>query len=104
MAELADAHGLGPCAERRAGSSPVPGTILCQPIDVEDWSKAIACSSHFLCTARTIYSLFERFWRTPIVGAGAQAKIVLAQRTNGFRYAILLVLQASNPECEVGVD
>jgi hypothetical protein len=26
MAELADAHGLGPCAERRAGSSPVPGT------------------------------------------------------------------------------
>ena len=27
MAELADAHGLGPCAERRAGSSPVPGTI-----------------------------------------------------------------------------
>ena len=24
MAELADAHGLGPCAERRAGSSPVP--------------------------------------------------------------------------------
>ena len=27
MAELADAHGLGPCAARRAGSSPVPGTI-----------------------------------------------------------------------------
>src|SRR5271170_5752317 len=26
MAELADAHGLGPCAARRAGSSPVPGT------------------------------------------------------------------------------
>jgi hypothetical protein len=26
MAELADAHGLGPCAERRAGSSPVPRT------------------------------------------------------------------------------
>jgi hypothetical protein len=29
MAELADAHGLGPCAERRAGSSPVPGTMPC---------------------------------------------------------------------------
>ncbi len=27
MAELADAHGLGPCTARCAGSSPVPGTI-----------------------------------------------------------------------------
>ena len=27
MAELADARGLGPRAARRAGSSPVPGTI-----------------------------------------------------------------------------
>lgn len=28
MAELADAHGLGPCTARCAGSSPVPGTSL----------------------------------------------------------------------------
>ena len=40
MAELADAHGLGPCAERRAGSSPVPGTMVCQPIDAECRSRA----------------------------------------------------------------
>ena len=33
MAELADAHGLGPCAERRAGSSPVPGTTSFQPVE-----------------------------------------------------------------------
>ena len=25
---MADTHGLGPCAARRAGSTPVPGTIL----------------------------------------------------------------------------
>ena len=31
MAELADAHGLGPCAARRAGSSPVPGTMFVLP-------------------------------------------------------------------------
>lgn len=29
MAELADAHDLGSCAERRAGSSPVPRTSAC---------------------------------------------------------------------------
>ena len=32
MAELADALDLGSSAERRAGSSPVPGTIKARPL------------------------------------------------------------------------
>jgi hypothetical protein len=42
MAELADAHGLGPCAERRAGSSPVPGTSCPETrlgIDENLWAR-----------------------------------------------------------------
>jgi hypothetical protein len=53
MAELADAHGLGPCAERRAGSSPVPGTTGFQSVENMIPEAALLSPSAFLQRAHS---------------------------------------------------
>ena len=50
MAELADAHGLGPCAERRAGSSPVPGTNYYLRAMTRYQGRIAQCVSPAICT------------------------------------------------------
>ena len=71
MAELADAHGLGPCAARRAGSTPVPGTIC---LGLSCLQKLIAYSlptaPEQLTSTSLIYN--EQSLNTPDLGSGGE--------------------------------
>jgi hypothetical protein len=78
MAELADAHGLGPCAARRAGSSPVPGTKFGVPT---------TCLHH--PTGKCVESLFQA--NRPLVGAICSEKI---------RARVLILQRAHAGNCE----
>ena len=48
MAELADALDLGSSAERRAGSSPVPGTNCEVPRSARDFASSLPLHSRLL--------------------------------------------------------
>ena|SRR5579862_3640153 len=81
MAELADAHGLGPCAERRAGSSPVPGTSA-RPKYL--WAEVPRCARDF--ASRLPLAEFAHTRKAP------QVQVLFHQFSNNEAFFVLASL------------